>query len=293
MTAVLFIIILLCSMGDVIFKNIFAKGGTCTEGDNHVYNAIACFIGAPLALIGRTLSVPGGITVLLSVLYGFFMGFVAIFGIRSFKTGPVSLTSIFGSFSMVIPIAAGFVFWPESEPLTLMKIFGIVMMFAAVWFIISPGSDGKVTKQWIFNVIVYSLACGLMSTCQQVEAKLRPDESTMFLVGGYLSATFFICINLPFCNRKPGMEVTRKFFCRDNLNGLLVGILGAFNAICVMAILQPGRMESTVFYPLKVGSCLICNALVSYFLFHEKLSRKQLIGFVLGTAAILILTVLK
>lgn len=115
----------------------------------------------------------------------------------------------------------------------------------------------------------------------------------MFLIGGYLSATLFICIDLIFCSRKPGQEVTKKFISKDNLNGLLVGVLGAFNAICVMAILQPGRMESTVFYPLKVGTCLICNALLSYFLFHEKLSRKQLIGFVLGTAAILVLTVFK
>jgi len=274
-------------MGDVVFKNIFAKGEVCTAGDNHVYNAIACIIGAPLSLIGYGIQPVSGITVLLALLYGFCMGFVAIFGIRSYKTGPMSLTSIFGTFSMVVPIMVGFFFWKEA--VTAMKVAGILIMFIAIWLIISPSKDGKVTGAWIFNVVVFALSTGLMTTFHQLGARVKPEESHMFLAMGFTFATVFICFNLPYCQKHPEKKITKRLFSMENLNGLFVGILGAVNSICGVKILN--LMDSTVYYPVKVGACLICNALLSFFLFHEKLGKKQIIGFMLGSLSILILTI--
>ena len=276
-------------MGDVVIKNTFAKGSVCTDGDNHVFNAIACIIGAPLALLIHGLSPLSLQTFGLGFGYGFCMAFVAVYGVKAFKTGPMSLTSMFGSFSMLIPILAGFLFWHEK--ITLIKIAGILAMFVAVYFIISPSGDGKVTKVWIINVLIYFFSTGLMTTFQQIAAKARPEETSSFLVTGYCIATLFICLNLPYLNKIPEKRVGKKFLSKENLNGLLVGILGALNSIATMKIL--GMMDSTVFYPVKVGICLICNALLGYFLFHEKLGRKQIIGFVIGTVSILILTVFR
>lgn len=287
MTFFLFLVIILCSMGDVVFKNIFAKGEVCTAGDNHVYNAIACLIGAPLSLIGYGIRPVSSATVILALCYGFCMGFVAIFGIRSFKTGPMSLTSIFGTFSMIIPIMVGFVFWKEA--VTFMKVAGILIMFAAIYLIISPSGDGKITKKWVFNVCIYALSTGLMTTFHQLGARVRPEESHMFLAMGFFFATVFICFNIPYCQKHPDKKITKRFFSMENLNGLFVGILGAINSICGVKILT--LIDSTVFYPVKVGACLICNALLSFFLFHEKLGKKQVIGFILGSIAILILTI--
>lgn len=285
----LFLVIIACSLGDVIIKNTFAKGGVCSDGDNHVFNAIACIIGAPLALLIYGLSPLSMTSLLLGLGCGLCMGFVAIFGVLSYKTGSMSLTSMFGCFSMIIPILAGFLLW--QEPVTGMKLLGIALMFVSIYLIISPGSDGAVTKVWIKNVLIYALSTGLMTTLQQITAKANPAESSSFLFVTYTSATLFICLNLPYLQKRPALQVTKKFLCKENLNGLLVGILGAINTVCTMKIL--GLMDSTVFYPLKVGTCLILNALLAYFLFHEKHSKKQIAGFLIGTAAILILTIFK
>jgi len=283
----LFIVITACVVGDVVIKNTFARGEVCTAGDNHVFNAIACVIGAPLALLIYGLSPFSLQSVLLGLCCGFCMGFVAIYGVKSFQTGPVSLTSMFGCFSMLIPILAGFIIW--REPVTMMKVFGIFLMFLSVYFIISPSADGQVTREWIRNVFIYAISTGLMSLFQQIAAKTAPQEASSFLFVTYVSSCLFICMNLPYLQKRPELAVTKKFFSKENLNGLLVGILGAISTICSIKAL--GLMDSTVFYPLKVGISLICNALVSSFLFHDRLSRKQSIGFLIGMASILILTI--
>ena len=62
--------IVLCALGNNVMKNSFAKGSGFTDGDNAVYNTIACFIGAPMALIGHELQPVSGQALILALLFG-------------------------------------------------------------------------------------------------------------------------------------------------------------------------------------------------------------------------------
>ena len=295
MKIILFGLVVLCSMGSNIFKNIFAKGKECTDGDNCVYNIVACAVGAPLSVIGHGISAVSDFTVLMAFCFGTSMAFVAIFAIKALRNGPMALTALFASFSMVIPILFGFFFW--QEPVTFAKVFGIVIMFLAVYLIIGPGkgeaAEGikKASGMWPLYAGIYGLATGLMSLFQQIQTKVIPAENSMFLVLGFTFASLVLCIYLPICMRKKESAVTKKFFCAENLNGLIVGIFGGAAHITIVALLV--RMDSTVFYPLKAGICIICDMLVGYFLFHEKVSRRKLLGFVIGAVSIVFLTIVK
>ena len=285
------LLIIACAMGNNLFKNTFAKGAVCTEGDNAVYNAVACFIGAPLALIGHSLAPMSSQALLRALLFGAAMAGVAISTIRALRTGPMALTALFGNFSMVIPILFAFLLW--EEPISPARIFGILVMFAAIYLIINPGkkSGEKVSRTWVLWVSLNSLACGLMALFQQMAAKSCPEESAMFLVAGFLFATLFMLIYALFCSRKPETRPTFPFFSRQNLNGLIVGVFGGISHICAMKILL--LMDSAVYYPLKDGLCILCNALLGRFLLKERLSRRAWVGFALGAISVLMLTVLQ
>lgn len=295
MTAVFFALVVLCAMGTNIFKNIFAKGKECTEGDNCVYNIIACGIGAPLSMIGHGIASVSDFTLLMAFCFGVSMAFVAIFAIKALRNGPMALTVLFANFAMVIPIMFGFLFWHEK--VTFLKIFGIVIMFLAVYLIVGPGraeaSEGirRASGKWALYAGVYGVSSGLMSLFQQVQAKVLPAENAMFLVLGFTIASLALCVYLPFCGRRPETRVTKKFLSAENLNGLIVGIFGGAANILNVALLV--IMDSTVFYPLKAGICIICDMLCGYFLFHEKISRRKLLGFAIGGISIVLLTIVK
>lgn len=295
MTIIFFAIIVLCAMGNNIFKNIFAKGKECTEGDNCVYNIVACAIGAPLSMIGNGITPVTGTTVILSLCFGVSMAFVAIFTIKALRNGPMALTVLFANFAMVIPILFGFFFWHEK--VTFLKAFGIIIMFLAVYLIIGPGREEaaegirKATGKWALYAGIYGVSTGLMSLFQQVQTKVMPSENSMFLVMGFTFASLALCVYLPFCQKSQEMKVTKKFWCRENLNGLIVGIFGGISHIITVRLLL--MMDSTIFYPLKAGICIICDMLCGYFLFHEKVSKRKLLGFAIGGISIVLLTIVK
>lgn len=282
--------IVACAMGNNILKNSFAKGEVCTEGDNAVYNAVACFIGAPLSLLGHSIAAPSGSALLYSALFGASMAGVAITTIRALRTGPMALTALFGNFSMLIPILFAFLFWHEA--ISAPRILGILIMFAAIYLIINPGrrSGETISPAWILWVALYSLTSGLMALFQQIASKVCPDESAVFLALGFLFATGFVLLYAAFCRRKPETRASFPLFSRQNLSGLIVGVFGGISHICTMAILR--LMDSAVFYPLKDGICIICNALLGWFLFRERVSRRAGAGFVLGAISVLLLTIL-
>ena len=288
MAAVFLCIILLCAMGNNVFKNLFAKGNVCTDGDNAIYNVIACGIGAPLSLIGHHFAPVSGGTLLIAFFFGLSMAGVAISTIKALRSGPMSLTVLFGNFSAVIPILFGFLFW--HEPVSALKAGGILLMFVSIYFITNPDVNVKVSKTWIVFTLIYSLTSGLMALFQLLETKtFGSGESAMFLFWGFTFATLWMCVYLLYCQRKPETRMTIRLFSRENLNGLVVGIFGGISHICTMKILL--LMDSTVFYPVKDGLCLIGNALIGYFLFKEKLHKKQFAGLILGFAAVMILTI--
>lgn len=293
MQYVFFLIIIGCALGNNVFKNLFAHGETVTDGDNAIYNVIACGIGAPMALIGRGFSAISGPSLLLSVLFGASMAVVAISTIKALRQGPMSLTLLFGDFSMVIPILAGFLLWQES--ISAGKTAGILLMFAAIYFMVYRKGEAAGTKEamgkWAFWASVYGLSCGLMSFFEAMQTKSGRGEAAMFLFWGFTTATVVLLVYLVICSRKPETAMTVKLIGPENLNGLLVGIFGGISHIVTMKLLL--LMDSSVLYPLKAGICIAANALLGRLLFKEKLTKRQGVGLVLGFAAVMLLTMAK
>lgn len=288
MAVILIAVILLCAMGNNVFKNLFAKGEVCSDGDNAIYNVIACGIGAPLSLIGNGFSAVSGTTLLLAFFFGLSMAGVAITTIKALRSGPMSLTVLFGNFSAVIPILFGFLFW--HEPVSLLKASGILLMFVSIYFIVNPDVNVKVSKTWVLFAGLYALTTGLMALFQLFQSKrMGGEEAAMFLFWGFTFATLWMIVYLVFCNKKPETKMTIRLLSRENLNGLIVGIFGGISHICTMKVLTV--LDSTVFYPVKDGLCLVCNTLLGYFLFKERIHKKQFAGLVLGSIAIMILTI--
>lgn len=278
--------IVLCALGNNVMKNSFAKGSGFTDGDNAVYNTIACFIGAPMALIGHELQPVSGQALILALLFGAAMAGVAITTILAFKSGPMALTALFGNFSLLIPLFAGFALW--HEPVSLGKTAGITLIFASIFLILNPEKNEKGSKKWAVMTLLYFLSSGLMSLFQQLASKRCPDEASMFLVCGFLAASVFLLLyTILFCRSSE----TRPHFpllSPENLNGLIVGIFGGISHICALKILSV--MDSTVYYPMKDGLCIIFSAIAGLLFFHERFSKRKTAGFIIGAAAILLLS---
>lgn len=277
-----------CTLGNNVMKGRFAKSAPRSDGDNAWYNLIACAIGAPLSLIGSDFhrAQPG--TMLQALIYGLAVFIITIAVIKALSCGPMALTGLFSNFSMIIPIAFGVAVW--NEKLSLFRILGTGLMLMAIIFIVNPKSDGKISKKWVFHVIVYFFSTGLMNLAQQFQTKSGRGETGMFLFWGFIFSTLFTLVYLVVCNFSSKSRMRIKYFGRESLDGLIVGTFGGIVHLATMKLLE--TMDSAVFFPVKDGFCIIMNAILGFLIFKERLSRRQLAGMISGLAAVIILTAL-
>lgn len=85
------------------------------------------------------------------------------------KTGPLSLSSLITSYSLIVPTLYGLIMLNESVELWL--IIGIVLLFASLFFINieKKNEEKKISLKWGIFVLMSFVGNGLCSTLQKVQ----------------------------------------------------------------------------------------------------------------------------
>ena len=207
--------------------------------------------------------------------------------VAAMSVGSMSLTSLFVLYGMIIPSLAGPIFW--SEPFGVSQIVGIVFMLASLWLLSDKEDKLEAKGKWIILVIacfIFSGSAGLAEKVHQMSEykdELQPFLLTGFLFMFLLSFTGTSVLALknkekPFINIKPIL-----------VYGAATGvILSVYNRINLML---SGRLNSMVYYPVSNGGALLLTVVVSTLIFKEKLTKRQLTGFLIGLAAIIVLSI--
>ncbi len=204
----------------------------------------------------------------------------------SVKYGPIALSSIFFSLSLMIPTFFGVIFWGESIGVTF--FIGILLVCASIVFMCLKESDEpqvKITGKWIGFVLLACIPNGLCSILQTYHQKTggEPFKSEFMMIAMAIVATS----NIIAACLTQGRGVLRQF-----KNGWIAFAGGVMNAVLnlgVMLLASRGVIGQSIFFPvISVGSMALVYV-ASLLIFHEKLSKWQNIGVALGVAAIVLL----
>ena len=107
-----------------VAQSVTTKFYTKSYSNPYFYNALKAFFATILMLLLNGLQVQFEITTfILASIYGICLCISMYSGYMALKTGPMSLSSMLVSFSIIIPILYGLIFCGES--LTIHKIIGI------------------------------------------------------------------------------------------------------------------------------------------------------------------------
>jgi len=79
----------------------------------------------------------------------------------------------------------------------------------------------------------------------------------------------------------------KAFVKLGTVKGIGCGIANGIVNLLVMVLL--GTMPASVVFPLITGGSIVFTYVVSRTLFHEKLSKRQTIGFILGVISVVLL----
>ena len=211
-----------------------------------------------------------------------FLTFVA-FGCGSFV-----LTNLFLSYSLLFSVGYGLFFL--NDPATPLTYIGIALMMVSVFLVRgAKKGDGneekvKISLKWIVCValsVIGSGMFGVMQKLQQVKFEKSCDNEFMIVTLGFSALVLLIAGII--MNGKDLLYILRH-------GGLYASVAGVSNgATNLLNLVVNAMIPISIAAPTRSGIKIVISFLISLFIFKEKLTKRQVVGVIIGAAALVLL----
>jgi len=280
-------------------QNIICKRHIRNTTDNFLY------LGVMFLLSAFTLVFAGGLASCspyiwgLSIVTGVFMVLEEVFSMKALQTGPLSPTVMVGMSSMVVPLFPAALVW--KQPIGPKQIIGVLMILVSMALVLElfgPKKEEKtaddasypITPKWIGLVTVIFFAGGAIGICETGQAVSAYSGETMQFLTRAFATAGLLCSALMVYNSKvrkeaPAMRPDGKLGLAFTATGILMALL------YVLMISAVKALPAAIVYPVANGGRLLAVTVVDVVKFRQKLSPRQLIGLIVGIAAIVILSI--
>ena len=274
--------------------NAYAKHNELTWHALFRFNAISYGVATAIACIGAILAaqLPSAVTVVCAFFYAAIVISLQTVSISAMHAGAMSVTSMFVMYGMIIPAVAGPLFW--HEPIGALQIAGICLMLLSLWLLREKAPQGAsaTEKKWIVPALVAFLLSGMAGVMEKIHQSTGAKAERLPFVLVACAFMFAFSLGAIWIKRKPmqaGAEPVGAARSSASmlaaLSGMVIGVYSTVNLIL------SGRLDSMIYYPVANGGALLLTVLVSVLLFRERPSRRSGIGFVIGLAGILCLSI--
>ncbi|WP_350285535.1 DMT family transporter [uncultured Croceitalea sp.] len=219
-------------------------------------------------------------TVLLGVL------FIVIFYVMA-KTSQrlgVSVASVATKMSLVIPVLIGVLAYEEH--LSPLKVLGIVLALAAVYFASVKQKSLHITKDDLILPVLVFLGSGI------IDASINYFRATKLNTAEYpiFSATVFAaaaCTGILLIIGK-SFKTPLKINLKNVVGGIALGVPNYFSIFFLLRALQNERWNSASIFTINNVAIVMFSTVLGIALFREKLSFKNWLGITLAVVSILL-----
>lgn len=212
--------------------------------------------------------------------------FVCVFFVMAMtaqKNG-VSVASVAGKMSVVIPVFFGVFLYDES--VTFLKIFGIIIALVAVYLTSVKENKSSSKEAGLLLPLLLFLGSGAIDTSlKYVEVTYVPKNDVSIFSGSLFGIA--ACIAAVILMIK-AMKKREAFGIKNIIAGIVLGIPNYFSIIFLIKALQTEGFESSTLFTVNNVGIVIVSTLIGIVLFKEQLTNKNRIGVVLAILGIVI-----
>ncbi len=199
-------------------------------------------------------------------------------------TGPLSLSSLVVSYSLIISTVYGLTVL--GEPIKATLLIGILLLLVSLFFINmeKKGEEKKITLKWVLFALIAFVGNGFCSVVQK-EQQIKFDGlyKNEFMIIALLISAVALFILAFATEKKTVLPGIKNGFWYYTICGIANGLVN------YLVLVLANTMPASVMFPVISAGGVVLAAIVSVFFYKEKLSAWQWIGFVLGTLAIVAL----
>lgn len=281
---IFFICIVIFTVIQSSSTKIFSRINDNSTVFNKIKTSTAFFIFVLMSISGIRLH--GG-TAVYGCVYGLLLCISLHGGYMALATGPMSLTSMIVSFSVLIPIIYGVCFC--GEKLNMIKIIGILLFVVAIVFTNinkeSQNNKGKRDLKWAMYVSVTFAANGFCSVIQKMHQEQYNSEYCL----EFMLFAMLICFIVFIPVHMKEIPIKTLINAKGKQYAILSGIANAI--VCYLTIKLAGYENASVLFPAISAGTILCTLLAGVIVFKEKLKYNHVIALVCGVAAVVLLKI--
>jgi drug/metabolite transporter (DMT)-like permease len=234
-------------------------------------------------------------TYIYASIFGVVWVMAMVFYIKAMSMGPTGLVALFFAFGIVIPIIVDLTVL--GTLVTIFQIVGLALLFVSFYIGNKPpkGEMKSISPQFIITCIISFLINGLIMATVKLHQGAMPgiDVEVFVLYGFAVSVLTSVCCFILFHTRESRQEkISYGYMFKSPKYYLSVAGGGATTAFGnILMVFIAGQVPAAIQFPLMNGGTSIIAAIISIFVFQEKLSKRMAAVFAIGIAAMAIINI--
>ena len=196
--------------------------------------------------------------------------------------GPLSLTSLMVSYSLMLPTLYGLIFL--KDPIGKGFIGGMILLVLSLWLVGKKEEQVKISFRWVILAFLAFLGNGGCSVFQKMQQ--------VAFDGAYKNELMVLALGIALPILLAAALIRERGEWKENFKAgaLPAALAGLANGgVNLLVMILSGRMAVSLMFPLISAGGLIVVFFVSRFIFKEKLTKRQQLGFFLGLVATVLL----
>tara|TARA_B110000046_G_scaffold169685_1_gene188992 strand:- start:11448 stop:12311 length:864 start_codon:yes stop_codon:yes gene_type:complete len=214
---------------------------------------------------------------------GLFVSIFSVMAMTAQKNG-VSVASVAGKMSVVIPVLFGVFLYNES--VTILKIAGIVIALIAVY--LASVKEGKTTHKkggLLFPILLFFGSGAIDTTLKYIEVTFVPKEEISIFSGSLFGIAACFCLVTLLIK---AIKKRAPFGVKNIIAGIVLGVPNYYSILFLIKALQTEGFESSTLFTINNVGIVIVSTLIGILLFKEQFSFKNKIGVALAIVGIVI-----
>ncbi len=214
--------------------------------------------------------------------------FVSIFFVMAMtaQENGVSVTSISGKMSVVVPVFFGIILYNES--VTFLKIVGIIMALIAVYLSSVKEEKSEKNGTLLFPILLFIGSGTIDTLLKYVQENYVADEDVSIFSGSLFGIAgvfaFFILVIKTIKKRA-------SFGYKNIIAGIILGVPNYYSIIFLIKALQNKNFESSTLFTINNVAIVVVSTLIGLFFFKEKFSIKNKVGVAIAILGIILVTI--
>ena len=215
--------------------------------------------------------------------------FIVVFNLmaKTSQTVGVSVASVATKMSLVVPVIFGVLVYKET--LGFLKVLGILMALAAVYFAsIKQRKVAFKRSDLILPVLVF-LGSGIIDTSIKYvqEVHIKEHEFPLFSATVFAAAAFVGLVFIIFKAFKTPLKISFK----NILGGIALGVPNYFSIYYLLRALQNPTLNSASVFTINNVAIVMLSTLLGILLFKEQISAKNWGGIALAILSITLVAI--